>query len=154
MFGLTEIAVNQLIKSFGGYTDLIAALVRLIAPIFGVKIDRLPWEKERQSVDARLIKLDEARNALIESLRAIDELQIEAENKKRDYDQASIMLNSILISKGDAERKLDEIQIFDKRKSKCNKRACWRSECIERAFRRIYHWNCNVFYRYCIVGIW
>ena len=63
-------------------------------------------------IDQRLAKLDAAKSALQESLEAIQELQLEASNARIEHAAASSRLETILETKGDEERKLNELRAF------------------------------------------
>lgn len=65
---------------------------------------------EKRHIDDRLARLDVAKEALSESLAAIEELQLEAAETKRAYEASVHELKTILVSRADAEAKLVAIR--------------------------------------------
>ena len=79
---------------------LFAALPPGLLP-FSISID--PATK---NIDQRVARLDEARNALMESLQAIDELRHEADCNKKDLTRVVAELSAVRVDKAAAEREL------------------------------------------------
>jgi len=107
---LTGSVVGVLDTLLGGYIELFARVARQLAHLLGVPVPRLPWEPEPPTIDQRLARLEEAKTALAESLAAIEDLQRQAEESKRDHARARMELAATIASKDDAERKLEAIK--------------------------------------------
>ena len=99
-----KLAYRLLDKMFGGY-------IRVFADFLFIPLDVLSIrENGKGDLDSRLRKLDVAREALEESLTALDELKQEATSNERRHRQAVAELASTLESKESAERKLAAVQ--------------------------------------------
>jgi flagellar hook-basal body complex protein FliE len=107
---LTVSVVGVVDTLLGGYIELFARVVRQLGHHLGVPVPRLPWEPEPPTIDQRLARLEEAKAALAESLAAIEDLQRQAEESKRDHARARSELAATIASKDDAERKLEAIK--------------------------------------------
>jgi hypothetical protein len=94
----------------GRYVEVFALLLRAMISIAGVEVKVLPWEPKPAPIDERLAKLEVARAALSDSLSAIEDLQSEAEIRKKEHAEISSKLQSTLANKDDAERKLQSIK--------------------------------------------
>jgi multidrug efflux pump subunit AcrA (membrane-fusion protein) len=91
------------------FIEAYASTIYRIAGEFGVDLKFLAPADQRP-IAQRIAKLDEARDALSEGLRAIDDLKEEARIAKEDYDKTLSSLDAILLSKADAEQKLDSVR--------------------------------------------
>lgn len=103
-------------SKFGtGLTDPIELAVELVSKMFaalppGLVPFSITMEPTTRSVDHRVARLDEARNALMEGLQAIDELREEADRNKADLAKALAELSTVQVSKATAERELDAVK--------------------------------------------
>lgn len=103
-------------SKFGtGLTDPIELAVELVSKMFaalppGLVPFSITMEPTTRSVDHRVARLDEARNALMEGLQAIDELREEADRNKADLAKALAELSNVQVSKATAERELDAVK--------------------------------------------
>jgi hypothetical protein len=105
-------------RAVSGYGNFAAGLggpievaVEIVSKLFAALPDGLlPFsisiEPATKSVDERVARLDEARNALMEGLQAIDELRDEADRNKQDLATALAELSTVQVSKATAEREL------------------------------------------------
>jgi hypothetical protein len=95
------------VKAFGIYGEIGKDVIRIAFQIFGVQ---LPVELQRDPIDKRLNRLDEAREALSETLTAVDELRDEIEVGRRDHQRILAELSRTLESKETADSKLSSLR--------------------------------------------
>lgn len=87
-----------------------AAGKRVHASILGIPFLDFTETKAKKTYDDRVRRLDDAREALSESLQAIDELAADAEKARSEYAQVVEALKVATESKQDAERTLAHIR--------------------------------------------
>ncbi len=90
-------------------TDLVARLLekfRLIVSDGSVTLTI----KEKAGLDERIKKIDQAKNNLLDSLQAIDELKVEAEANKLELTRVLAQLDRLDREKISLQRELDEIR--------------------------------------------
>jgi multidrug efflux pump subunit AcrA (membrane-fusion protein) len=99
---LSRVLFN-LVDSYIDFVGFGLSRIRISAGLAGA---RIAIEPKSKMIDSRLAKIDLARGALEESLAAIEQLKIEAENNKIEHQKSQRELDEALSSKDDAERKL------------------------------------------------
>lgn len=92
------------------FIEVYAKAIYDICKSLGFEIAVLAPPQDERLIAKRIERLDEARDALSEGLRAIDELKEDARIAKEDYEKTLASLDSILKSKEDAEQKLASVQ--------------------------------------------
>lgn len=99
---------SNFVRGFGGTIEIAVEIVsKMFAAIpYGLLPFSISIEPATKSVDERVARLDEARNALMEGLQAIDELRDEADRNKQDLAAALAELSTVQVSKATAEREL------------------------------------------------
>lgn len=102
-------------KFMAGLADPIEQAAEMVSKMFAVlPPGLLPFsiviEPATKSVDHRVARLDEARNALMEGLQAIDELREEADRNKQDLAKALTELSNVQVNKATAERELNAVK--------------------------------------------
>jgi len=88
----TEI-VNQILKK-----------LRIIVDDSGIRITT------KTNIDERIAKISEAQRSLIDGLRAIDELKIEAEENKEEIERALAQIAVLEQNKAGLEQELEEVK--------------------------------------------
>ncbi|WP_070360943.1 hypothetical protein [Duganella sp. HH105] len=96
----SEILVEPIEQAAEIVSKLFAVLPPGLLP-FSISIDPVT-----KNIDQRVARLDEARNALMESLQAIDELRREADGNKLDLARVIAELSAVKVDKAEAEREL------------------------------------------------
>lgn len=99
--------------------DLVTAIVkgitgastanRVSVSIMGIPLLDFSELKAKRSFDERVKRLDDAREALVESIAAIDQLSSDAQAVKLDHSRMVGELKTVTESKASAEKKLEEI---------------------------------------------
>jgi len=102
-------------KILGGLAESIELAAEMVSKMFAVlPPGLLPFsiviEPATKSMDHRVARLDEARNALLEGLQAIDELREEADRNKQDLAKALTDLSNVQVNKATAERELHAVK--------------------------------------------
>lgn len=109
MDSVIAVLVQSIQRLLGAYFRIFFDVASLVIGNgkFEIGID-LPDTKK--TYDERIAKIEIARDALVESLSAIDQMKIDAEKAKKDYEKNSENLNRIIESSQDAEEKLADIR--------------------------------------------
>jgi len=101
---------------------LVALIIRILTAYFeGIErtfgvpgisdtLRRLFGELPEKNIDERIKKIDEARQNLVEGLRAIDELKAAAQENKEELEKALQTLSKVELEKAEAERELGQIR--------------------------------------------
>lgn len=93
------------------YFDFIAQIIRVIRDHTGIKIPKdLEIIFHSPTIDERLQKIDEAKEALRQGITAIDELKFGAEQNKHELESALLELNDVKHKHKLAESELDRIR--------------------------------------------
>lgn len=96
-----------LVKATGIYGDIFQDIFKLASQLAGASA---PKELQRASIDKRLNRLDEARDALSDTLTAVAELRDEIEESKQEHQHVLAELSRTLASKESADSKLESVR--------------------------------------------
>jgi uncharacterized membrane-anchored protein YhcB (DUF1043 family) len=100
--------LTRIIVRFSGiYGGIFHDVLLLVSGQFGL---RVPKELQRDSIDKRLNRLDEARDALSDTLTAVTELRDEIEEGKQEHQRVLAELARTLASKESADSKLESLR--------------------------------------------
>ncbi|TPE62184.1 hypothetical protein FJQ54_06535 [Sandaracinobacter neustonicus] len=102
--------LNFVESIFGKYINTIFNISANIFDFGELKVGVFVSRPDKRSVDERISKLEVAREALSESLTAIDQLKESAQKVKAEYENSRKELNKILESKQDTDGKLKSIR--------------------------------------------
>ena len=106
---------TQLKKLADGIVDPIEMAAEIVSRLFAaLPPGLLPFsiriDPATRSIEQRVARLDEARNALMESLQAIDELRDEADRNKHDLARVLDELSAARVDREAAERELSTVK--------------------------------------------
>lgn len=110
MASLLIIILGALEKLFSSYAKPFFRLSARLVSVGEIQIGITATRPDDRPLDDRVAKLEVAREALVESLAAIDQMQTDARVAKDEYATNRRNLQAILESKQDAEAKLADIR--------------------------------------------